>query len=233
MGNTLNVSDLQLEHLPRRRTLVELIVTAKNLPSSPALNEYAEKRLSKVINRLRDDVPVRLVLRKESTKAASDRFVAEVTATLKGGTVLRAEERAKDLYVAIDALSDVLARQIRRYRTRYSRRRTSLTEWEATVLKELTPIEISTETISKAPAPASEQAAAVSDEETVSELEDGRIVRTKTHEMAPMTVEEASSRMELLGHSFFVFQNSADSTISVIYRRHDGDYGLIVPQAIS
>jgi putative sigma-54 modulation protein len=54
----------------------------------------------------------------------------------------------------------------------------------------------------------------------------------KTHEMAPMSVEEASSRMELLGHSFFVFQNAADSTISVIYRRHDGDYGLIVPEAV-
>jgi ribosomal subunit interface protein len=212
---------------------VELTVTAKNLPSSPALNAYAEKRLSKVINRLRDDVPVRLVLRKESTKAASDRFVAEVTVTLKGGTVLRAEERAQDLYVAIDALSDVLARQIRRYRTRYSRRRTSLTEWEATVLKELTPIEISPETTGTVADPVTGKVTTVSDEETVSELEDGRIVRTKTHEMAPMTVEEASSRMGLLGHSFFVFQNSADSTISVIYRRHDGDYGLIVPRAIS
>ena len=121
----------------------------------------------------------------------------------------------------------------RRYRTRYSRRRTSLTEWEATVLQELTPSDTSSETIGTPAEPDTEQVATVSDEETVSELEDGRIARTKTHEMAPMTVEEASSRMGLLGHSFFVFQNSADSTISVIYRRHDGDYGLIVPRAIS
>lgn len=212
---------------------MELTVTAKNLPSSPALNEYAEKRLSKVIDRLRDDVPIRLVLRKEDTKAASDRFVAEMTATLRGGTVLRAEDRAEDLYVAIDALSDVLARQVRRYRTRYSRRRTSLTEWEAAVLQELTPIEMPPGAIGTAAESATQQATTVSDDETLSELEDGRIVRTKTHEMAPMSVEEASSRMELLGHSFFVFQNSADSTISVIYRRHDGDYGLIVPESIS
>lgn len=212
---------------------MELTVTAKNLPSSPALNEYAEKRLSKVIDRLRDDVPIRLVLRKEDTKAASDRFVAEMTATLRGGTVLRAEDRAEDLYVAIDALSDVLARQVRRYRTRYSRRRTSLTEWEAAVLQELTPIEMPPGAIGTAAESATQQATTVSDDETLSELEDGRIVRTKTHEMAPMSVEEASSRMELLGHSFFVFQNSADSTISVIYRRHDRDYGLIVPESIS
>jgi ribosomal subunit interface protein len=186
-----------------------------------------------VIDRLRDDVPIRLVLRKEDTKAASDRFVAEMTATLMGGTVLRAEDRAEDLYVAIDALSDVLARQIRRYRTRCSRRRTSLTEWEAAVLQEVTPIEMPPGAIGTAAESATQQATTVSDDETLSELENGRIVRTKPHEIAPMSVEEASSRMELLGHSFFVFQNSADSTISVIYRRHDGDYGLIVPESIS
>lgn len=207
---------------------MELTVTAKNLPSSPAVTEYAEKRLAKVASRLRDDVPIRLVLRKEGTKVASDRFVAEATVTIKGGTVLRAEERAEDLYVAIDALSDVVARQIRRYRTRQSKRRTSLTEWEATVLQEFTPIELHADA-----AAAVEDAVEADDAETISELDDGHIVRTKTHQMAPMTVEEASSRMELLGHSFFVFQNSGDNMISVIYRRYDGDYGLIVPEPVS
>lgn len=214
---------------------MELTITAKNLPSSQAVSEYAKKRLARVANRLRDDVPVRLVLRKEGTKAASDRFVAELTATLKGGTVLRAEERAEDLYVAIDALSDVVARQIRRYKTKQSKRRASLTQWESVVLQELSPIEPVPGTAepdtapgtSKETAPAGET---VDNTETVSELTDGRLVRTKTHAMPPMTVEEASSRMELLGHSFFVFQNADDHRISVIYRRYDGDYGLIVPE---
>ena len=207
---------------------MQLTITSKNLPTSPAVSEYAEKRLAKVAKRLRDDVPMRLVLRKEDTQAASDRFVAEVTATLKGGTVLRAEERAEDLYVAIDAISDVIARQIRRYRTRQSKRRASLTEWEAAVLEELSPVE----PVPEAAGETTDAGAAADTAETVSELGDGRLVRTKTHQMAPMTVEEASSRMELLGHSFFVFQNAADRRISVIYRRHDGDYGLIVPEPI-
>lgn len=212
---------------------MELTITAKNLPTSRAVSEYAEKRLGKVANRLRGDVPMRLVLRKEGTKAASDRFVAEVTATLKGGTVIRAEERAEDLYAAIDALSGVLMRQIRRYKTRHTKRRASLTEWEAAVLEELSPIDTSPET-TKAPAAAAPgpKGEAPVGTETISELGDGRLVRTKTHEMAPMTVEEASSRMELLGHSFFVFQNAADQRISVIYRRYDGDYGLIVPEPV-
>ena len=180
-------------------------------------------------NRLRGDVPMRLVLRKEGTKASSDRFVAEVTATLKGGTVLRAEERAGDLYTAIDALSSVITRQIRRYKTRQSKRRASLTEWESAVLEDLSPVDTSLE-IPETPATRVNAVSASADAETVSELGDGRLVRTKTHEMPPMSVEEASSRMELLGHSFFVFQNAADHRISVIYRRYDGDYGLIVPE---
>ena len=211
---------------------MELIITAKNLPTSRAVSDYAEKRLGKVANRLRGDLPMRLVLRKEGTKASSDRFVAEVTATLKGGTVLRAEERAGDLYTAIDALSSVITRQIRRYKTRQSKRRASLTEWESAVLEDLSPVDTSLE-IPETPDTRDTRDNAVSasaDAETVSELGDGRLVRTKTHEMPPMSVEEASSRMELLGHSFFVFQNAADHRISVIYRRYDGDYGLIVPE---
>ena len=76
-------------------------------------------------------------------------------------------------------------------RTRYSRRRTSLTEWGATVLRELTPVEIAPGTIGTAAEGIAEQVTAVPDEETLSELEDGHIVRTKTHEVSPMTVEEA------------------------------------------
>ncbi|MCH7593022.1 MAG: ribosome-associated translation inhibitor RaiA [Chloroflexi bacterium] len=208
---------------------MELTITAKNLPTSRAVSDYAEKRLGKVANRLRGDLPMRLVLRKEATKASSDRFVAEVTATLKGGTVLRAEERAGDLYTAIDALSSVITRQIRRYKTRQSKRRASLTEWESAVLEDLSPVDTSLE-IPETPETRDNAVSASTDAETVSELGDGRLVRTKTHEMPPMSVEEASSRMELLGHSFFVFQNAADHRISVIYRRYDGDYGLIVPE---
>ena len=76
-------------------------------------------------------------------------------------------------------------------RTHYSRWRTSLTERGATVLRELTPIKIAPETIGTAAEAVAEQVTAVSDEETLSELEDGGIVQTKAHKVAPMTVEEA------------------------------------------
>ncbi|MDW7992610.1 MAG: sigma 54 modulation/S30EA ribosomal C-terminal domain-containing protein [Anaerolineae bacterium] len=58
----------------------------------------------------------------------------------------------------------------------------------------------------------------------------GKIVRVKRFEMVPMSPEEAIEQMELLGHQFFVFLNAEEGNINVLYRRDDGNYGLIVPE---
>jgi putative sigma-54 modulation protein len=58
----------------------------------------------------------------------------------------------------------------------------------------------------------------------------GKVVRVKRFEMFPMTPEEAIEQMELLGHQFFVFLNAEEGSINVVYRRRDGDYGLIIPE---
>ncbi len=68
-------------------------------------------------------------------------------------------------------------------------------------------------------------------EEAVEEQE-GEIVRVKRFEVRPMTPEEAIEQMELLGHHFFVFLNAEEGTINTIYKRRDGDYGLLQPQAV-
>jgi putative sigma-54 modulation protein len=57
-----------------------------------------------------------------------------------------------------------------------------------------------------------------------------RIVRTKRFPMKPMTADEAAIQMELLGHAFFVFRNAATQELNVLYRRRDGQYGLIEPE---
>lgn len=59
---------------------------------------------------------------------------------------------------------------------------------------------------------------------------DERIIRTKTFPLKPMTPEEAVLQMELLGHDFFVFSDAASGETEVVYRRRDGDFGLIVPE---
>ena len=59
-----------------------------------------------------------------------------------------------------------------------------------------------------------------------------KVVRVKRFPVKPMTVDEAASHMELLGHSFFLFLNSETEQYSVLYLRRDSDYGLIVPEPL-
>ncbi|MFW6174862.1 MAG: ribosome hibernation-promoting factor, HPF/YfiA family, partial [Chloroflexota bacterium] len=204
---------------------------AKNLERSDALEEYARKRLGKVDRRLkRQDIPFHLVLRQEGARKAEDRFVAELTGSLRGGFVLRGEERGPDIYTAIDQVSDVVERQIRRYKTQRDRKRhggVSLPEWEAGLLGEFSAEEAAT---TERPAPVAAPAATgVADDLDVQALGDGNVVRTKRHDVKPMSVDEAAAQMSLLGHTCFVFLNSENNDINVLYRRSDGDYGLIVP----
>jgi len=187
---------------------VELTITAKNLRLTDAVEKYAEKRLSRLDRRLRHPVPLRLELRQEGTRRADDRFVAEITATLKSA-ILRGEERGPSINAAIDSATAVVERQIRRYKTKHFERDRKATRFEEVL---------------------AEQFVELADEEPAQELPDGRVVRRKEHAVSSMTVDEAATQMELLGHNFFVFLNAENDGINVVYRRHDNDYGLIVPE---
>jgi ribosome-associated translation inhibitor RaiA len=134
---------------------------------------------------------------------------AQVTLTADHGVVLRAEERATDLYAAIDLVHDTLQRQIQRYKDKHWRRGR--------------PRRVAGEAMLNAPESYSEVAG--EEEEQVP-----RIVRTKEFEVKPMFSDEAVEQMELLGHDFFVFRDAETNKINVLYRRQDGNYGLIVPE---
>ena len=112
--------------------------------------------------------------------------------------VLRSEEEHDDLYAAIDLVSDKLERQIRKNKTRLNRN-----------VKENTK-EFNFDYV-------------LDDEEESKET----IVRRKNIEMKPMDEEEAILEMELLGHSFFVYKDMDTNNVCVLYKRKDGDYGLI------
>ena len=61
-------------------------------------------------------------------------------------------------------------------------------------------------------------------------LEDGALVREKRHKMTRLSVQEAAAQMDLLGHGFYLFTNIESGEANVVYKRHDGDYGLIIPE---
>lgn len=126
---------------------------------------------------------------------------AEITIHL-GGTILRVEELGPDMYTCIDKAVDKIIRQIRRHRTKLDKRlRAGAFE-------------------------------PVAGEEMLPDEEDSpyTLVRTKRFEMKPMSIDDAIAQMELLGHSFFMFIDDGTDGTCVVYKRSDGNYGLLAPE---
>jgi putative sigma-54 modulation protein len=148
---------------------------------------------------------VKVDLTTENTRSAVERQVAQITIRDDRGTILRAEERNSDIFAAIDAVIDKLYRQIERYRGKRKRKyRGPAEEYD---MGEPLPLD---------------EPEIIDDEPS--------IVRMKRFALHPMSAEEAIDQMELLGHDFFVFFNTADDGINVIYKRRDGNYGLLQPE---
>lgn len=128
-----------------------------------------------------------------------DRHRVEVTILLNG-FILRGEEESADMYSSVDQVVDKLEKQMEKYKTRLSRQN------KGQSIKDI---------------------AVNSSVEKIAEEEGPRLVRTKRFAMKPMSVEEALMQMNLLGHSFFVFANADTEEVNVVYRRKDGNYGVI------
>jgi len=131
------------------------------------------------------------------------RHIIEVTIPFNG-IVIRGEEATDNMYASIDMVVDKLERQIRKHRTRLGKR------IKSGAFKSDAPF--------------------TSLEDAQEEENEPRIVRTKRFAVKPMSVEEAAMQMELLGHSFFVFTNANSNEVNVLYKRRDGNYGLIEPE---
>lgn len=129
------------------------------------------------------------------------RHRVEVTAPIHG-MILRGEEESADMYASIDLVVEKLERQIDKYRTRINKRMRSK------VMKDHE-----------------------TDYPVTIEGEEEKVVREKKFSWKPMSVDEAIMQMNLIGHNFFVFTNSDSQLVNVVYRRHNGDYGLLEPEA--
>jgi putative sigma-54 modulation protein len=183
---------------------MELVIKGKNMEVDKAAQEYIQSKLNRLERHLPNITEVKVELVQEMTKSAENRFVAQVTITTHG-TLLRGEERASNVYAAIDSVVDVLNRQIERFKDKLYRSR-----------RRITPLR-------------RELAAEELQEEKVEERE-SRIVKVKRFPVKPMTPDEAVDQMELLSHDFFIFFNPESDRFAVIYRRGDGNYGLIEPE---
>ncbi|MCM3691750.1 ribosome hibernation-promoting factor, HPF/YfiA family [Neobacillus niacini] len=175
-------------------------VRGENIEVTPAIREYVEKKISK-LERYFTEAPeanVNVNLRFNQDKTSK----VEVTIPLPN-LVLRAEETNVDMYAGIDLISDKLERQIRKHKTKVNRKFREKGDF---------PVTFAT----------SENAEVLEQDE-----DDLELVRTKRFDLKPMDSEEAILQMNLLGHSFYVFNNADTNRTNVVYKRKDGRYGLI------
>lgn len=173
----------------------------ENLQLTDALRDYVEKKIGRM-EKYFDTPPVQNV--QVTLSVVRDLHIVEVTMPVNG-IMIRAEERSSDMYASIDLVTEKLEGQIRKHKTKLNRRFRD--QGIRTMIREAAPT-------------------AVAVEEDV----DGQIVRVKKFAFKPMTAEEAVLQMDLLGHDFFVFSNAETDEVNVVYRRHDGNYGLIEPE---
>lgn len=131
----------------------------------------------------------------------NDKFTMEITVRF-GGYIARAEVTGSNMYDNIDLILPKLEKQIARFRDRMNSK----------VPKKALPLKTDVE---EASAPREYY---------------GNIVKEKHFDISIVTVDEAIAEMELLDHDFYVFVNAENNRVSVVYKRHDGDYGLITPE---
>ncbi|MBN4062844.1 MAG: ribosomal subunit interface protein [Alkaliphilus sp.] len=136
---------------------------------------------------------------KVTLSVEKNRQIIEVTIPINGA-FLRAEEVTDDMYTSIDKVMDKLVRQLRKHKTKLENRKN---KYETIRFENISKVDTSED--------------------------EPKIVRTKRFAMKPMSPEEAVLQMELLGHSFFVFASADSDEVNVVYKRKDGNFGLIEP----
>jgi putative sigma-54 modulation protein len=188
---------------------MQLLVHGRNVEITDWIREYVNKKVGRLERYLNQVTDARIELSHNATRAANDRFTAQLT-FWSNGHVLRAEESTGDILVSVDAAVEKMSQQIRRFKGRHfqNRRRQS------------------------AAVNANAQLAAtmVAEEDELEEEEVGKIIRRKEFILQPLDENEAMEQMELLGHDFFVYYDVNAKAVNVVYRRRDGQYGLLQPR---
>ncbi len=180
---------------------MQIAVTFRHMEASDPIRAYVEEKLARVKKYIEEPIDAQAVL----SVAKKIRHSAEVTIVAKGITIKGSEE-TNDMYAAIDNVVAKIERQLKRYKEKIKEHK-PLTGRERQIQKSVV--------------------AAESFEEAGGEPV---IIQSRSFPIKPMSVEEAVMQMDLLHKEFLVFTDAASEEINVVYRRRDGNYGLIVPQ---
>jgi len=180
---------------------VRVKITGRHIEVSDALKEYLNKKLEHVRKYFDSIIDANIILSVEKY-----RHVAEVTINVNGMT-LHGEEETGDMYSSIDKVFDKIEKQLKKHRDKLTTKHHKASPNKSLKMK----VDV------------------LSGEDVEQFSESPRVIRTKEFAIKPMDIEEVIVQMDLLNQNILVFTNSRTNRINVIYRRDDGNYGLIEP----
>lgn len=179
--------------------MIKYSIRGENLEVTEAIRDYVVSKLEKIEKYFQpeQELDARINLKVYREKTAK----VEVTIPL-GSITLRAEDVSQDMYGSIDLVTDKIERQIRKNKTKIERKNKNKNK--------VATGQLFTDAL-------------VED----SNIVQSKVVRSKQIDLKPMDLEEAILQMDLLGHDFFIYVDVEDQTTNVIYRREDGEIGLL------
>lgn len=191
---------------------MEISIRGKNIELTEALKNYIDDKVGR-LERFFDSINrVDVTLTVEKNRSIENTQRAEVTMHVNG-TVIRAEEATVSMYSSIDIVVDKLERQLKKYKSKiYNSMRN---RGRAGKIKGMPIITESAKSGGNG------------------ESDEPIIARTKEIILRPMTPSEATLQMELLGHDFHLFLNPESGNVNLVYKRKDGNYGLLEPESIA
>lgn len=198
---------------------MDIIVKGRGTDVPERFRVHLEDKLAKLEKHDHKVQRIEVTISKEANPRLADQSDRVELTLFSKGPIVRAEAAAQDVYAALDLASDKLMSRVRKAADRRRVHHGSRT-----------PISVAAATANLA-SPDGDTAAVVTEpepEEHDTHIDDGpMVVREKTHQAKPMTMDQALEAMELVGHDFYLYVDAATSQPSVVYRRHGYDYGVI------
>lgn len=177
--------------------MIKYSIRGENLEVTEAIRDYVVSKLEKIEKYFQEDQELDARVNLKVYREKTAKV--EVTIPL-GSITLRAEDVSQDMYGSIDLVTDKIERQIRKNKTKIERKNRN---------KKSTSQLFTDAVVEEA------------------EAAPAKVVRSKQIDLKPMDLEEALLQMDLLGHDFFIYTDVEDNTTNVLYRREDGDVGLL------
>lgn len=181
---------------------MQITVTGRHFEITAPLREHIESKINKLTRYLEGITDANVVLSVEK-----HRHIAEFTLQVNGKSPIRAVEEMHDMYLAVDTALEKIERQVRKKKDKGTDRkgRTNIIKEGAEIIEDE---EISADVLEQQP----------------------KVIRSQKIAVKPMSVDEAAMQMGLSNNEFLAFLNSETEQMNVMYRRRDGNYGLIEPE---